>query len=30
MGGAWAGSPNVQLATGEIPQFTLSLTYVVA
>ena len=30
MGGAWTGSPNVQLATGEIPQFTLSLTYVVA
>lgn len=30
MGGAWTGSPNVQLATGQIPQFTLSLTYVVA
>lgn len=30
MGGAWTGSPNVQLGAGEIPQFTLSLTYVEA
>lgn len=28
IGGAWAGTPNIQLGAGEIPQFTLSLSYV--